>query len=88
MPDLRVYQRYLPARWALKLYGGQGDLEGKAEVTPTGFKIYMKLVSQDADVDLKDYRFTTNLDLSVQANFDILCARKTFDEYSPESVRP
>jgi hypothetical protein len=68
VPDLRVYQRYLPAQWAFKLYGGQGELQGKAEVSPTGFNTHMKLVSQDADVGLKDYRFTTNLDMAIQAD--------------------
>lgn len=76
VPDLRGFQRYLPARWTLKLYGGQGELEGKAEMSPTGFNIYMRLASQDADVDLKDYRFTTNLDLSVQANCPSIAAAR------------
>jgi len=68
VPNLQVYQRYLPARWAFHLFGGQGELEGKAEMSNTGFSTHLKLVSDDADVGLKDYRFTTNLDMAVQTD--------------------
>ncbi len=68
VPDLKIYQRYLPARWALHLFGGQGTLEGKAEISSTGFRTDLKLMSEEADVGLKDYRFTTNLDMVLRTD--------------------
>jgi hypothetical protein len=68
VPDLKVYQRYLPDRLALTLHGGRGELRGKAEMTPKGFNRGIMLVSQDSDVGLKDRRFTTDLDMAVKAD--------------------
>jgi hypothetical protein len=68
VPDLKIYQRYLPDRLALTLHGGQGELQGKTEISPTGFNTGMTLVSKNADVGLGDYRFTTDLDMAVKAD--------------------
>jgi hypothetical protein len=68
VPDIRVYQPYLPRKWSFKLHGGQGALKGGAEITHNGFNSHVKLVSQEADVGLKDYRFTANLDMVLKAD--------------------
>lgn len=68
VPDLHAYQRYLPKKWSFKLHGGQGELQGSAELTNKGFSTHMKLVSEEADLGLKDYRFTTNLDMAISAD--------------------
>ncbi len=68
VPDLALYQRYMPPLWSLILYGGEGELQGQAELTRSGFGGDLKLASTEADVGLKDYQFTTDLDM--QLNVD------------------
>ena len=68
VPDLNPYQRFLPAKWAFKLHGGEGELQGSAELTRDTFKAKMHLTSEDADVGVKDYRFQTNLDMLTNVN--------------------
>jgi hypothetical protein len=66
VPDLGMYQRYLPDRLAVTLNGGQGELQGQAELTQTSLNTRLKLQSDQADISFKDYRFKSNLDLGVQ----------------------
>lgn len=68
VPDLQAYQAYLPAKWPFRLHGGKGRLQGFAEVTQTGLKSDLKLISEAADVGIKEYRFTTNLDMVLKAD--------------------
>ena len=68
VPDLQAYQAYLPTKWPFKLHGGKGRLQGFAEVTQTGLKSDLKLISEAADVGIKEYRFTTNLDMVLKAD--------------------
>jgi len=65
VPDLGVYQRYLPKKWQLKLHGGEGELNARAELLETSFSADLRLVSDDADVGVKDYRFQTDLDVGI-----------------------
>jgi len=67
VPDLEAYQAYLPDKWVFRLHGGTGRLQGFAEVTQTGLKSDLKLISEAADVGIKEYRFTTNLDMALKA---------------------
>jgi len=69
IPDLRIYQRYLPGRKGLTFNGGQGTFQGQAELTTASLTTTLQLRSDAADVSLQDYRFSTNLDLGV--NIDI-----------------
>jgi hypothetical protein len=68
VPDLALYQRYMPPLWSFLLYGGEGELQGQAELTQSGLGGNLKLTSTGADVGLKEYQFTTDLD--VQLNVD------------------
>jgi hypothetical protein len=68
VPDLKAYQAYLPEKWPFRLHGGKGKLQGFAEVTQTGLKSDLKLISEAADVGIKEYRFTTNLDMVLKAD--------------------
>jgi len=68
VPDLASYQRFLPPRMAVKLLGGQGELKGHSQVTPEGFDFTVNLVSAAAEVGLKDYRFTSDLDIALIAH--------------------
>jgi len=65
IPDLRVYQRYIPDKAALSLNGGQGELEGQATLTSTSLEAGLDLRSRAADISFGDYQFMTNLDLGV-----------------------
>ncbi len=66
--DLAAYQAYLPDKWSFKLHGGQGKLQGAAEVTQSGLHTDLKLTSEAADVGFKEYRFTSNLDMALKAD--------------------
>ena len=69
IPDLRIYQRYLPGKKGMTFNGGQGTFQGQAELTTASLTTTLQLRSDAADVSLQDYRFSTNLDLGV--NIDI-----------------
>jgi hypothetical protein len=66
VPDLRLYQRYLPDQTALTLNGGQGRLSGQAELTRTSLDAELQLLSDKADVSFQDYRFKTDLDAGIK----------------------
>jgi hypothetical protein len=65
VPDLALYQRFLPDGWSFKLLGGEGELKGKAELTKFGFTGFSRLSSKAADVSLKDFQFSTDLDMNL-----------------------
>jgi hypothetical protein len=65
VPDLAMYQRFLPDAWSFKLLGGEGELQGKAELTQTGLIGFSRLSSKEADVGVKDFQFTTDLDINL-----------------------
>lgn len=69
IPDLRIYQRYLPGRKGLTFNGGQGTFQGQAELTTASLTTTLQLRSDAADVSMRDYRFSTDLELGV--NIDI-----------------
>ena len=68
VPDLAMYQRFLPDAWALKLLGGEGELQGKAELTQTGFVGFSRLSSTQADIGVKDFEFSANLDINLNVD--------------------
>lgn len=65
VPDLGIYQRYIPKKWQFKLHGGEGELHARAELLETSFSADLRLISDDADVGIKDYRFQTDLDVGI-----------------------
>ncbi|MFW2365315.1 MAG: hypothetical protein ACN4GW_02805 [Desulforhopalus sp.] len=72
VPNLEAYQAYLPDKWPFRLHGGKGKLQGFAEITPKSLKSDLHLTSDSADVGIKEYRFTTNLDMSLKADSPVL----------------
>jgi hypothetical protein len=66
VPDLRVYQRYVPEHSALSLNGGQGTLSGQAELTRTSLDTQLTLLSDKADISYQDYRFKSDLDAAIK----------------------
>jgi len=69
IPDLRIYQRYLPGKKGITFNGGQGTFQGQAELTTTSLSTTLQLRSDAADVSLQNYRFSTDLDMGF--NIDI-----------------
>ncbi len=65
VPDLAVYQRYLPEKWPFKLHGGSGELHARADLLETSFNAELTLKSEHADMGVEDYRFQTDLDLGI-----------------------
>lgn len=66
VPDLRLYQRYLPESWDVEIMGGQGSLQGHAEYTPSEMRSSLKLTSDEAELQVKDFHFATDLDLELK----------------------
>ena len=65
VPDLAVYQHYIPEHLGLRLYAGEGTLQGKCVVDRATLNADLKLDSVDADIGIKDYRFTADVDLAL-----------------------
>lgn len=66
VPDLRLYQRYIPTKWDAELRGGRGALQGEVEYGPAQMRAELYLASGDAKLRVKGFRFGTNLDLGLK----------------------
>mgnify|MGYP001812400622 FL=1 len=66
VPDLKMFQRFLPEKWVFSLHGGEGELKGSAKLTGQEFNTELHLSSDEADMGFRDYRFKTNLDTYVR----------------------
>ena len=64
--DLALLQRYIPPRWPFTLYGGRGVLSGELLLRPTALRVDLGLESGDAQIGVRQYRFTTNLDAALK----------------------
>jgi hypothetical protein len=67
VPDLSIYQRYIPAEKSINLHGGRGALQGHIEITANSINAGFNLKSSDADLAFNDLRFNTNLELGINA---------------------
>jgi hypothetical protein len=65
IPDLKVYQRYIPDKTALTLNGGRGELAGQTTLTSTSLQAGLNLRSSGADIGFRNHQLMTNLDLDV-----------------------
>lgn len=65
VPDLAMYQRFLPVAGSFKLLGGVGELQGKVELTQTGISGFSRLSSKKSDVEVKDFEFISDLDINL-----------------------
>ena len=77
VPDLALFQRYVPAKWPLTFHGGEGDLSGNMEIRPTAISTSLKLVSSNADIAMRDYRFDTDLEAAVELHNPDLTQNRT-----------
>ena len=65
VPDLAVYQHYIPDNLGLHFYGGEGVLHGKAVLNRAALNADLKLDASDADIGIKDYRFKSDVDVAL-----------------------
>jgi hypothetical protein len=68
VPDVSVYQRYLPDEWKAELIAGKGLLEGLAMMSRSELAIDLTLSSDDAKIRLTDDTFESGLSLVLKAN--------------------
>ena len=77
VPDLSLFQRYIPEKWPLSLYGGVGELSGGMMLTPEAFDVDLALNSNEADMGLSHYRFETDLDAALKLNNEAIMTSAT-----------
>jgi hypothetical protein len=68
VPDLSVYQRYIPKQWSFYLLGGRGEFKARAEIGREHLSMSTQLVSKEAKVRLSKDDFKTNLDIFLKAD--------------------
>jgi len=66
VPDLSLFQRFLPEKWPFHLHGGTGELQGSFSITPSSFMIDLSINSKDADMGIKQFQFDTDLDFALK----------------------
>ncbi len=66
VPDLSVYQRFLPPQSGLVLHGGQGQLSGRAELSRETLLLDLLLTGADADLAYHDQGLRADLDLRLR----------------------
>ncbi|MEE4172740.1 MAG: hypothetical protein V2I57_00630 [Xanthomonadales bacterium] len=62
VPDLALFERYVPPAWPLRLFGGEGRLSGRALLGPNVLSVDLRLDSQHAEAGISGYQFATNLE--------------------------
>ena len=77
VPDLALFQRYLPDKWPLRFYGGNGDLSGRVQIATDSAEVDLHLTSQNADLGNARHRFSSNLDMALKAHNTALATEPT-----------
>ncbi|MEP0321562.1 hypothetical protein [Bauldia litoralis] len=67
VPDVSVYQRYVPEKWKAQVLSGTGELDGHAELSANSLDFDLTLRSEDADVKLREDSFETGMVLGIKA---------------------
>ncbi len=65
VPDLRLYQRFIPAKWDLRHQGRTGRTAGRSQGKRSQMNAELYLASGDAELRVKGFRFRTDLDLGL-----------------------
>ena len=65
VPDLAVYQHYIPDHLGLHFHGGEGVLHGRILLDHVSLHGDLKLDAEDADIGVKDYRFKADVDVAL-----------------------
>ena len=76
-PDLALFEHYLPGKWPLKLYGGEGRVNGFARIAPSAVAIDLSLKSSGANLGAGDYRFTSNLESTLKLDNPAIATNET-----------
>ncbi len=77
VPDLSLFQRFLPEKWPFKMYGGQGQLQGSASMSPTSIAVDLGISSDEADMGIRQYRFNTDLDAALKIDNPAILSNNT-----------
>ena len=77
VPDISVFQRYLPDKWDVEVLGGSGSLGGRVEWSGAALDFDLMLRSDDAEVKFNAKSFMTDLMVGFRAkgNADAETAR-------------
>jgi hypothetical protein len=67
VPDLALFQHYLPDHLGLRLHGGEGVLRGHGVIDVSSLDVDLKLDADDADIAIDDYRFQSDVDVALLA---------------------
>jgi len=78
VPDLALFQRYLPNKWPLQLHGGNGDLHGSVSLSNDAANVDLRVTSETAEIGTGQYRFSTNLDVALKINNPSLRSSPTY----------
>ncbi|MGB5708905.1 MAG: hypothetical protein WBM41_19015 [Arenicellales bacterium] len=77
VPDLSLFQRFLPEKWPFRLYGGQGQLQGSASMSSTSIAVDLSISSDKSDMGIRQYRFNTNLDAALKIDNPAILSNNT-----------
>lgn len=77
VPDLALFQRYLPDKWPFRLYGGEGSLGGTMRLTPFALNVDLALNSDAAEMGIAQYRFETDLDAALKLDNPAIMSNPT-----------
>jgi len=78
VPDLSLYQRYLPEKWSIQLFGGEGHLNGQASLSTDTASVDVRITSEAAELGTDDYRFDTDLDMAIKLDNPALRSSPAF----------
>ncbi|MEH6636117.1 MAG: hypothetical protein V7700_11380 [Halioglobus sp.] len=66
VPNLALLEHYLPEKWPLKIYGGEGLLHANANISTNALDLNIALSSNNANLGVGEYRFQTDLDAALK----------------------
>ena len=66
IPDLALFQHYLPEQWPMSLKGGEGRLQLDAKLATDALSLAINITSEEADMGLRQYNFSTDLDFAIK----------------------
>jgi hypothetical protein len=67
VPDVAVFQHYIPDHVGLRLHSGEGLLHGRVTVDTERLEIELGLAAGDTALGIEDFRFQSDIDLTLLA---------------------
>ncbi len=65
LPDLRLFNRYIPGSTAIDITGGAGQLKGKLSLTRENMAGKLWVTGEKTEIGIKDQSITTDLDVDI-----------------------